>query len=242
MDIEEKIDEYLKIKRSVKPPIIPNESALIVIDMQNYQVKESSPIIEWAERTVPGLYEYLIKQVDDVVKPNITQLIDFFRANKIPIFYTKFACYRSDRKDYSNNIRAINAMSKNMIGKYIFPSVQDPLADIIPELKPEENDIIIIKTTNGTFSSTDLEHQLRNLGVNTVIIVGVVSHVCVENTARVAFDLGFNVYLVDDACAGWSPTLHDAALRGMELFFVNIISTNKLLKNLNKEIKRAKIE
>ncbi|MFX0143619.1 MAG: cysteine hydrolase family protein [Candidatus Hodarchaeota archaeon] len=239
MDIEKKIDEYLKIKRSFKPPIIPNESALIIVDMQNYQVKETSPIIEWAEKTVPGLYEYFIKQVDNVVNPNIIRLVDFFRANKIPIFYTKFASHRSDRKDYSNNIRAINEMSENMIGKYIFPSVQDPLADIIPELKPEENDIIVIKTTNGTFSSTDLEHQLRNIGVNTVIIVGVVTHVCVENTARVAFDLGFNVYLVDDACAAWSPTLHNAALRGMELFFVNIIFTDKLLKNLNKEIKRT---
>ena len=127
-----------------------------------------------------------------------------------------------------------------MIGKYIFPSVQDPLADIIPELKPEENDLIIIKTTNGTFSSTDLEHQLRNLGVSTVIIVGVVTHICVENTARIAFDLGFNVFLVDDACAGWSPTLHNAALRAMELFFVNIVSTDELLKSLNKQLKKIK--
>ncbi len=242
MDIEEKIDQYLKIKRSLKPPIIPNETALIIIDMQNYQVKDSSPIIEWAEKTVPGLYDYFIKQVDEVVNPNTTRLVEFFRANEIPVIYTKFASFRNDRTDYSNNIRAINEMSENMIGKYIFPSVQDPLADIIPELKPEENDIIIIKTTNGTFSSTDLEHHLRNLGVNTVLIVGVVTHVCVENTARIAFDLGFNVYLVDDACAGWSPSLHSAALRGMELFFVNIISTEKLLKQLKKEIKRTNKE
>jgi nicotinamidase-related amidase len=242
LDIEEKIDQYLKIKRSLKPPIIPDESALIIVDMQNYQVKDTSPIIEWAEKTVPGLYNYFIKQVDEVVNPNIIRLMEFFRANKIPIFYTKFASFRNDRTDYSNNIRAINEMSENMIGKYIFPSVQDPLADIIPELKPEENDIIVIKTTNGTFSSTDLEHHLRNLGVNTVLIVGVVTHVCVENTARIAFDLGFNVYLVDDACAGWSPSLHSAALRGMELFFVNIISTEKLLKQLKKEIKRANKE
>ncbi|MFX1380689.1 MAG: cysteine hydrolase family protein [Promethearchaeota archaeon] len=242
MDIEDKIDQYLKIKRAMAPAVNPKESALIIIDMQNYQVKETSPIVEWAENSVPGLYQYFIDQIKDVVNPNIIQIVEFFRANKIPIFYTKFACYRNDRKDYSNNIRVINELSEKMIGKYIFPSVQDPLANIIPELKPEEEDIIIIKTTNGTFSSTDLEHQLRNLNVNTVIIVGVVSHICVENTARIAFDLGFNVFLVGDACAGWSPSLHSAALRGMELFFVNIISTKKLLKILNKEIKRANKE
>ncbi|MFX0041750.1 MAG: cysteine hydrolase family protein [Candidatus Hodarchaeota archaeon] len=241
MDVEEKkIDQYLKLKRSFKPPIIPKESALIIIDMQNYQVKQSSPIVEFAEKTVPGLFQYFIEQVEDVVNPNIIRLLNFFRANKIPIYYTKFACHRNDRKDYSNNILAFNELSENMIGKYIFPSVQDPLSDIIPELKPGENDIIIIKTTNGTFSSTDLEHQLRNIGVNTVIIVGVVTHICVENTARIAFDLGFNVFLVKDACAGWSPILHNTALRAMELFFVNIVSTNELLRNLNTKLNKVK--
>ncbi|MHA2429447.1 MAG: cysteine hydrolase family protein [Promethearchaeota archaeon] len=238
-DIEEKINQYLKLKRSFKPPIIPHESALIIIDMQNYQVKGTSPIVEFFEKSISGLIQYFVKQVEDVVNPNISRLLEFFRTNKIPIYYTKFACRRDDCKDYAENIRAINQLSDNAIGKHVFPSVQDPLADIIPELKPEDEDMIILKTTNGTFSSTDLEHQLRNLGVNTVIITGVVTHICVENTARIAFDLGFNVFLVSDACAGWSPTLHNAALRGMELFFVNIVSTDEILKTLNRQLKKA---
>lgn len=206
--------------------------------MQNYQVKGTSPIVEFADKSIPGLIHYFVKRVDEVVNPNISRLLEFFRTNKIPIYYTKFACRRNDRKDYADNIRAINKLSENLIGKYVFPSIQDPLADIIPELKPEVTDTIILKTTNGTFSSTDLEHQLRNLGINTVVIVGVVTHICVENTARIAFDLGFNVYVVDDACAGWSPTLHDAALRGMELLFTNIITTDKILKSLKKQLNR----
>jgi len=76
--------------------------------------------------------------------------------------------------------------------------------------------------------------------VNTVIIVGIVTHICVENTARIAFDLGFNVFLVDDAYTGWSPTLYNAALRAMELFFVNIVSTDELLKTLNKQLRKVK--
>ena len=75
--------------------------------------------------------------------------------------------------------------------------------------------------------------------MNTVIIVGVVTHMCVENTARIAFDLGFNVFVVDDACAGWSPILHNAALRGMELFFANIVSTDEVLKTLNKQLRKV---
>lgn len=240
MDIEEKIEQYLKFKRTFKPAILPQECALIVIDMQNYQVNETSTCVETLEKIVPGMTQYFVKQVYDVVNPNIFRLLEFFRLNEIPIYYTKFACRRNDCKDYANNIRALNQLSENLIGKKVFPSIQDPIADIIPELKPEVNDTIILKTTNGTFSSTDLEHQLRNLGINTVIIVGVVTHICVENTARIAFDLGFNVFVVDDACAGWSPTLHNAALRGMELFFVNIVSTDEILKSLNKQLKKVK--
>ncbi|MFW9999182.1 MAG: cysteine hydrolase family protein [Candidatus Hodarchaeota archaeon] len=240
MDIEEKIDQYLKLKRGFKPPINPRESALIIIDMQNYQVRETSAVVESFEKSIPGLIQYFIKRVNEMVTPNIIRLLEFFRENKIPIYYTKFASRRKDRKDYHNNIHAYNQIFENMFGKYIFPSIQEPIADIVPELKPEEDDIIILKTTNGTFSSTDLEHQLRNLGIKTVIIVGVVTHICVENTARSAFDLGFNVYVVDDACAGWSPNLHNAALRGMELFFTNIINTDELLKTLNKQLKKLK--
>ena len=106
MDIEEKIDQYLKLKRGFKPPIIPHECALIIIDMQNYQVKGTSPIVEFFEKSVPGVIQYFIKQVDDVVNPNITRLLEFFRANKIPIYYTKFACRRNDRKDYIRNYKA----------------------------------------------------------------------------------------------------------------------------------------
>ncbi|MFW9770713.1 MAG: cysteine hydrolase family protein [Candidatus Heimdallarchaeota archaeon] len=238
MELEEKIDQYLKLKRAFKSQIIPHETALIIIDMQNYQVKQTSAIVESFEKSVPGLIQYFVKQVEEVVTPNIIRLLEFFREHKLQVIYTKFASRRKDRKDYSNNIREINERFENMFGKYIFPSIQEVDADIIPELKPEENDTIILKTTNGTFSSTDLEHQLKNLGVNTVIVVGVVTHICVENTARIAFDLGFNVFVVNDASAGWTPTLHNAALRSMELFFIDVVSTNEVLKSMKKQLKK----
>ncbi|MHA2330989.1 MAG: cysteine hydrolase family protein [Candidatus Hodarchaeales archaeon] len=237
MEIEEKIEQYLKNRRYITPSINPKSSALVIIDMQNYQVKKTSPIIELNEKLVPGMLEYFLKRVNEIVNPNISRLSEFFRKNNLPVYYTKFACRRRDCKDYAANIRTINEFSKNAIGKYIFPSVQDPLADIIPELNPKDTDTIILKTTSGTFSSTDLEHQLRSLGVDTVIIVGVVTHMCVENTTRIASDLGFNVLVVDDACAGWSPILHNASLRAMELFYANIITTEEILKTLDEQIK-----
>jgi len=72
LDVEEKIEQYLKLKRASKTPIIPQECALIIIDMQNYQVKGTSPIVEFAEKSIPGLIHYFVKRVDEVVNPNIS--------------------------------------------------------------------------------------------------------------------------------------------------------------------------
>ncbi len=71
---------------------------------------------------------------------------------------------------------------------------------------------MINKTTYGTFTSTGLDHTLRNLGIKTLVIGGVVTNVCVETTARDASDLGYGVMLVGDACAAHSPEIHEASL------------------------------
>ena len=92
-------------------------------------------------------------------------------------------------------------MAEQTIGEHVFPSVDEPSADLIPELVPKGNDVVLLKTTSGTFTSTDLDHQLKSLRVESVLVTGVVTHMCVENTCRIASDLGYNVFLIDDACA-----------------------------------------
>ena len=61
---------------------------------------------------------------------------------------------------------------------------------------------------------------------------------CVENTARIASDLGYNVFLVDDACAGWSEELHYSALRAMELLFAHVIQTDKVIRILKRMLRK----
>ena len=104
-------------------------------------------------------------------------------------------------------------------------------------MPPKGNDVVLLKTTSGAFSSTDLDHQLKSLGIETVIVTGVVTHMCVENTSRIASDLGYNVFLVDDATAGWSEKLHNAALRAMELIFVYVVQTQDIIKRLKRKLR-----
>ena len=237
---EEKIEQYLKIRRRfMTNKLDPRSCALIVVDMQEYQVSEDSSIVRLFEKIVPGMLQYFVGRVTELVIPNILRLLEFFRAHDFPVYFTKFASMRPDRRDYAKNIQAVNKLSENLINEPIFPDKQDPSASIIPELTPQGNDVIILKTTSGTFSSTDLDHQLRNLGVSMVIITGVVTNFCVENTARIAADLGYNVVLVDDSCAAWSPSLHEATLCNINLMFGSVLTTEKVLKKLKESIQNV---
>jgi nicotinamidase-related amidase len=173
-----------------------------------------------------------LKRIKELVIPNNIRLLEFFRTKGLPIYFTKFASMRPDMKDYGARIRAVNTIAEKLIGEPIFPDKQDPSAAIISELSQTGNDVIILKTTSGTFSSTDLDHQLRNLGVSNVFITGVVTNFCVENTARIASDLGYNVILVDDACAAWSNSLHETTLRNMRLMYGSVLTTEEVLKKL----------
>jgi len=96
--------------------------------------------------------------------------------------------------------------------------------------------VVFIKTTSGSFASTDLDHQLRNLGVQTVIVVGVVTNFCVETTARDASYLGFQVFVIDDACAAWTPSLHEASLRILELRYGKVLKADEILKQLKRKL------
>jgi nicotinamidase-related amidase len=239
---EDNINQYLKIRRQLRTrKLDPTACALIVVDMQEYQVSEDSSVVRLFEKTVPGLLQYFLGRVKELVIPNIIHLLEFFRAHDLPVYFTKFASMRPDRKDYAGNIRAVNKLAVNLIDEPIFPDKKDPSASIIPALTPQGNDVIILKTTSGTFSSTDLDHQLRNLGVSMIIVTGVVTNFCVENTARIAADLGYNVVLVDDACAAWTSSLHEATLCNIELMYGSVLTTREVLKKLKKNIQSAVI-
>ena len=85
------------------------------------------------------------------------------------------------------------------------------------------------KTTYGTFTSTGLDHALRSMGVDSLVVGGVVTNVCVETTARDAADRGYEVVLVEDGCAAYSPEIHDATLLSFQGPFGRVRTTDEVL-------------
>ena len=106
----------------------------------------------------------------------------------------------------------------------------------LPGLEPIEGDICVAKDVNSGFVGTSLALALRRAGIRRLIIAGFFTNVCVETTTRMAGNMGFDTYLVHDACAttnrvGFDGTdyppelVHDMAIANLHGEFCTAIST-----------------
>ncbi len=84
--------------------------------------------------------------------------------------------------------------------------------DIIPELQPLANEIVIPKPGKGAFYQTNLESRLQEKGITHLIITGVTTEVCVQTTMREANDRGYECLLVEDATASYFPGFKQSTL------------------------------
>src|ERR1700736_1425508 len=89
----------------------------------------------------------------------------------------------------------------------------EPGHDIIPELYPVAGEPVIDKPGKGAFYQTDLEIMLRNRGIETLLVCGVTTEVCVNTTVREANDRGLRSIVLADCCASYFPEFHDVGLK-----------------------------
>ncbi len=92
-------------------------------------------------------------------------------------------------------------------------SPADSAADPIPELAPRRNEMLLPKTSSGVFNSTVLDYVLRNMGIGTLIVAGIMTDQCVDMAVRDGADRGYLVTCVGDACMAATPERHEGALR-----------------------------
>jgi biuret amidohydrolase len=89
----------------------------------------------------------------------------------------------------------------------------EPGHDIIPKLYPIAGEPVIDKPGKGAFYQTDLELMLRNRAIDTLLVCGVTTEVCVNTTVREANDRGFRCIVLSDCCASYFPEFHDMGLK-----------------------------
>lgn len=112
-----------------------------------------------------------------------------------------------------------------------------------PEAAPAPGEPVHVKGVNSAFIGTSLEQELRHAGVDTLVVVGLTTNHCVSTTVRMAGNLGFTVYLVEDATATFdrlgldgklrpAAEVHAAALSDLSEEFATIVNTDKALRDL----------
>jgi len=235
-------DKYIELQRlrnAMPLPIDPQRTALVIIDMQEYFLNPESPFSRACDASVPGVLNYFQERGHTIVEPALQRLLICFRDHDMRVIYTTVASELTDGSDLMPVMKQRNAASLERQQEAFIPARTDAWARIVPILEPQDNELVVNKTTYGTFTSTGLDHALRNMGITTLVIGGVVTNVCVETTARDASDLGYGVILVDDACAAHSPEIHEASLLSFQGPFGRVRSTDDVVALIEQAIADA---
>jgi len=177
----------------------PGRTALLLIDLQKGEYNETK--IKAAPQ-----HAYFWDRLAKTVIPNGQKLLTACRAAGVEVLFTNVECYTLDGRDRS--------LDYKVSGIFFAKGSKD--AEVIDELKPLPNEIFIPKMSSSVFMSTNIEYVLRNLGIEYLMIMGVVTDQCVESAVRDACDLGFLVTLIEDACATMTQERHDATLRAIK--------------------------
>ena len=218
------------------PPISftiqPTSTALLIIDMQYLDAHPDYGIGKAMETVEPGSGDYYFGQLSNQIIPNIQHLLSFFRANGLYVLYLTLGSEFEDGRDLSPLRRAKFAQRQQQAGCPI-PLYRGRFEyQMLPELKPEPGELVIMKTTPGAFASTNIDQLLRNLGIETLLITGVVTDSCVESTAREAADRGYKCIIVSDACAAHEAAAHQATLHSFQKYFGRIQTTEGVIAEL----------
>jgi nicotinamidase-related amidase len=104
--------------------------------------------------------------------------------------------------------------------------------EIIPEIKTTDSDIFVTKSTWGAFESTDLDAQLKKIGVTGIVIGGVATSIGVEGTARTAAALGYNVTFASDAMTDMFADAHNHSFKYIFPRLGEVDTTENILKFL----------
>ena len=191
------------------------ESAVVVVDMQN------------AFASPKGMLDLAGMDISDApqVVRSIGSVIGAARRRRIPIVYLQMG-YRPDLADGGGpaspnwhkelGIRMMNCRPE-LKGKLVTVGGWD--FEIVDELKPRPEDLVIVKTRYSGFARTALDEELRKRGVRYLFFTGIATNVCVESTLRDAFFLDYWPILIADAAMGSQRSQHEAAIQNVEQFF-----------------------
>ena len=197
--------------------------ALLVIDVQNVYLARPDPAtLDAPARAAFDAWTPFHERMHGTVIPTIRRLQDRFRADGHEVLFARIACHTRDGRDRS--------LSQKLPGwnNLLLPK-REWESQIVPELAPVGDEIVVTKTTDSALTGTNLRLLLGNLGVSHVVCCGIFTDQCVSSTVRSLADESFSVIVVEDACAAGSDELHRRELEIINMIYCHVMSSDELL-------------
>ena len=171
----ERLAEQLESWRLPVPdfPVIPEESSLVVVDMQYMDAHPDYGLGKVFASVDPGRADYYFARLRDTVIPNIRRLLDVFREDRLRTVYLTLGPLLQDGSDLSPNFRRRYRLEEQELGVRVTYPVVSPEHRILDELAPQPGDLVINKTANSAFNASDIDRVLRNMDVRTLVVTGV---------------------------------------------------------------------
>lgn len=178
--------------------------ALLIVDMLN-------------DFCTPG--GVMVLEEGREIIPNLQSLIQAFREKNLPIIYLN-DCHRKGKYDKEFDKRVPHCIEGTWG------------AEVIEELRPEEEDYCIPKRRFSGFYQTDLDLVLRELGVETVVVTGVVTNICVRSTCHDAFFRGYQVVVPEDCVKATGDREQESSLWDISTHFGAVTNSETVKEKL----------
>jgi ureidoacrylate peracid hydrolase len=204
-------------------PIDPAHAALLFIDVQNYTARpDGGEYASLTDADREARYGWFFRALRDTAVPNMQRLQTACRRAKIEVMYTVIGSLTHDGRDLS--------LDYKISGLFVPPGSWD--AKVLDAIAPIDDEIVLPKTSSSVFISTNIDYVLRNLGVRSLIVAGVLTDQCIDSAVRDACDLGYLVTVPTDACATLSQERHDWSLRNNR-GYCRQMTTNALVAEID---------
>lgn len=187
------------IPETLREMLDPQSTCLVVWDVQN------------------GLASRIFNQ--DELKSNLRKLLSHGRG-KIPIVYTKITPppreYRSTWALYSA-MRRFGVKDPSLLPEFMAPG--SPEREIVPEVAPQDGDLVLEKPSTSIFIGTNFENLLRSRDIRTILFAGIATEIGVEHSARDAAARGFFPVILEDCVSSGDRDAHGRSLANMKRMF-----------------------
>jgi ureidoacrylate peracid hydrolase len=188
-----------KLERQVR--VDPKSTGIIVVDMLNEFCKPGGAMV------LPG-YEVLI--------PPQKKVIEAGRQAGCPIVFV-VDTHRANMRQEREFLKRTPHCLEGSWG-----------AQVIEDLEPRPDDIYVVKRRYSAFFNTDLDLTLRDLQLNTLVVFGVVTNICVRSTVHDAFFLGYQVIVPEDCVAATGPREQASSLYDIATHFGIVTGSDEL--------------